>query len=327
MSQPYQPCLQNVARWRKAKGEEEEGVRPPPGISCDIALLVPISIEILLVSSRAATRVRLNSSQRAARYQSKHQFLQSDIPPDMIRAHEFGNEGGSLLMPRRIGRRPTRQIVFAGSDPRPNPPSRPNPSTKKATRSSCTEKICETHHHHPSLPRPRSAYLYLRTPSHQESHTISPRGFPPQATYTPCFRAPRQDVAALPTPSATGQPLPPPPTDLAVYPAIAEPTDVRGPCAVSKKKSQGKERSGGSQNSDPSFLLDRRAVACSPQTPRELPSPVGAPGPGQSRGALLSVTRPDACKKDKRDLFHNGRQEWTARMGRVDKRHRRFRRP
>lgn len=31
--QPSKPCLQNVARWRKAKGEEEEGVWPPPGIS------------------------------------------------------------------------------------------------------------------------------------------------------------------------------------------------------------------------------------------------------------------------------------------------------
>lgn len=119
-------CLPNVARWRKAREGEGEGVRPPPGTSCDIALPRPqYRSEILLVSSRIATRVRLNSSQRAARYQSKHQFLQSDIPPEVIRAHEFGNEEGGLLMPRRIGRRPTRQIILRviRSTPKPSIPS------------------------------------------------------------------------------------------------------------------------------------------------------------------------------------------------------------
>lgn len=152
-------------------------------------------------------------------------------------------------MPRRIGRRPTRQIIFVGPDPRPSPPipSHPNPiqSTGRPPGSTCVERksvkpiIITLPSSDQDLPISASAHRPIRNP------TSSPRkaSFPRKPLTHACFRAPPPRRCS-PTHTFCDRPatlL----TDLAVYPAIAEPTDMRGPCAVSKKKSEGKETFGG----------------------------------------------------------------------------------
>lgn len=171
---------------------------------------------------------------------------------------------------------PSRDPIHAQALPSHSTLSNPHEGHRIVLRK---EKVCET----TSSPFPPQIKICLSLPPHTVPSGIThhlPERLPPQATHTLCFRYPRQDVAALPTPFCDRPATLP--TDLAVYPAIAEPTDARG--RVRLKKDRRARRGLGKSKLRPEYLLDRRAVACSPQPPRELPPRWGALGPGRSRG-------------------------------------------